>query len=78
MSRSPEHDNRSVADELLAAGRERRRVEAMKPPEVAPEVGVRRQIEAAKRRGLATGEDVKPRLLELRMRHRDLTGSDGG
>lgn len=68
---------RNVAAELLEQGRQwAARQSPSGPP--YPERELQRQIEATKKRGMETGQDVKSRLLELRMRHRDLTGEDGG
>jgi len=69
-------DNAAVAMELLNAGREWRQRQEMTPG--YPERELQRQIEELKRRGLETGEDIKPRLLELRRRHHDMTGASGG
>ena len=77
VTRSSAQANRDVAAELLEAGRQwRERQPPSGPPH--PEIELQRQIDATKRRGLATGENVKQRLIDLRMRHRDHTGEDGG
>ena len=76
MKKTTAELNREMAEALMGDGMDR--TVERRQPAPHPEVTLCRQIEATKRQGLDTGQDVKPRLLELRMRHRDLTGEDGG